>query len=63
MVPTVLVTGGSGYLGQFLVDRLSNVGWNVLFTYHSSQAPPFAATVRGFKVELNMWLLIFVYSF
>ncbi len=27
---TVLVTGGSGYLGQFLVEDLAAKGWKVM---------------------------------
>ena len=46
MAPTILVAGGSGYLGQFLVDRLGGGadGFTVAYTYHNSSPPPFATT-------------------
>ena len=33
---TVLIVGGSGYLGRFLVDAFREESWRVVFTYHSS---------------------------
>ena len=51
----VLVTGGSGYLGQFLVTRLAAAGHDVSYTFWSSADPcllPPAAAGRGYKVDL-----------
>ena len=57
MAPTVLITGGSGYLGQFLVNKFCCDDWNVVYTYNTSNPLPFAtinnkpATVTAFKVD------------
>jgi dTDP-4-dehydrorhamnose reductase len=53
MPPTVLITGGSGYLGQFLVDAFTrNYGWNVVYTYNTSTPPPFSTKpAAAFKVD------------
>lgn len=53
MAPTVLVTGGTGYLGQFLVDNMARSGWTVVYTYLSSAPPPFPPGATGFKVDLT----------
>lgn len=33
---TVLIVGGSGYLGRFLIDAFLEDSWRVVFTYHSN---------------------------
>ncbi|KAK9821055.1 hypothetical protein WJX74_006579 [Apatococcus lobatus] len=49
--PHVLVTGGSGYLGQFLVQKLQK-SYKVGFTHHSS-SPPSLGTSKAFWVDLK----------
>jgi len=49
--PTVLIAGGSGYLGQFLVDTFARDGWNVAYTYNTSTPPPFPKEPTAFKVR------------
>ncbi|KAL4533765.1 hypothetical protein Ndes2437B_g03094 [Nannochloris sp. 'desiccata'] len=51
MAPTVLIAGGSGYLGQFLVDKFARDGWNVAYTYNTSTPPPFPTNPTAFKVD------------
>ncbi|GAB5367192.1 hypothetical protein AAMO2058_001208600 [Amorphochlora amoebiformis] len=46
----VLVTGGSGYLGQFLVDRLAADGYTILATTHSHN-PELSVPVDKDNVE------------
>ncbi|KAK9904863.1 hypothetical protein WJX75_004139 [Coccomyxa subellipsoidea] len=46
--PVVLVTGGSGYLGQFIVQALAKANFQVAFTYHSTAAPSFDGDVQAF---------------
>jgi dTDP-4-dehydrorhamnose reductase len=47
-MPTVLITGGSGYLGKFLVDAFSRCeGWTVVYTYNELSA----GTRLKFKTE------------
>lgn len=53
MAPTVLVTGGTGYLGQFLVDSMARSGWTVVYIYLSSAPPPFPPGAVGFRVDLS----------
>ena len=50
---TVLVVGGSGYLGQFLVKHLAQEH-KVSFTFHSTSAPNFGANVQAFWVRALM---------
>eukprot|EP00850_Spirogloea_muscicola_P008554 SM000045S16299 [mRNA] locus=s45:759327:761370:+ [translate_table: standard] len=46
----VLVTGGSGYVGQFVAARLAALGADVALTYHSGGA---AADGRALEAALN----------
>jgi len=48
----VLVTGGSGYLGQFLVHALTAAGHHVVWTYHST-TPALSAPGQAFRVNLS----------
>ena len=52
---TVLVTGGSGYLGQILVQQLERDGRHRIgYTYMARPLPPGTfKTARGFKVDLS----------
>jgi nucleoside-diphosphate-sugar epimerase len=53
-VKTVLVTGGSGLVGRFIVDDLAARGWQV--TIAGRREPPpgsFAATVRYSRLDLD----------
>lgn len=53
-MPSVLVTGGSGYLGQFVVRDLVATGyWQVGYTYCSTSAPQkLPPNVCAFQVNL-----------
>jgi dTDP-4-dehydrorhamnose reductase len=48
----VLIVGGSGYLGQFLVQRLSTKH-NVLYTYHTHPLPDDAFPAQAAKVDVT----------
>ncbi|KAK9806933.1 hypothetical protein WJX72_007947 [[Myrmecia] bisecta] len=48
---TVLVVGGSGFLGQFLVQELA-AQYRVGFTYHSTEVPVFKGAVKSFWVNM-----------
>ncbi|GBF96423.1 hypothetical protein Rsub_09222, partial [Raphidocelis subcapitata] len=52
-MPTVLVTGGSGYLGQILVQALAKEGHRIGYTYLSHDLPSGALdkNARGFHVD------------
>jgi dTDP-4-dehydrorhamnose reductase len=50
MNKTLLITGGSGYLGTHLIRAAQAAGWKVFATYHSR---PFAL-VRGTAVPLDL---------
>ncbi|EIE18739.1 methionine adenosyltransferase regulatory beta subunit-related [Coccomyxa subellipsoidea C-169] len=50
--PVVLVTGGSGYLGQFLVQALAKANFQVAFTHHSTAAPILRGDVTAYWVDL-----------
>lgn len=54
-MPTVLITGGSGYLGSFLVQALGREGHRIGYTFLSHEAPSFSfgANARGFRVDLS----------
>lgn len=53
-MPTVLVTGGSGYLGQILIKALESQGHRVGYTYLTNEvAPGTFKNARGFKVDLS----------
>ena len=52
MALNVLVVGGSGYLGQFLVQHLCNKH-NVSYTYNSNPLPPSLFSAKPFKVDLT----------
>lgn len=47
----VLITGGSGYLGQFLIVALSNQH-HVAYTYLSKPLDPSSCNAAGFRVNL-----------
>jgi NAD(P)-dependent dehydrogenase (short-subunit alcohol dehydrogenase family) len=48
----VLVVGGSGYLGQFLVSKLAHSeGLELAFTHCSSDPPQFDAPTTAFKAR------------
>lgn len=59
----VLVVGGSGYLGQFVVRELSRAGYEVHFTYsqhadvaqltRAAEEEGVAKTVRAHRVSLQ----------
>ncbi|KAK9837139.1 hypothetical protein WJX81_005845 [Elliptochloris bilobata] len=50
---TILITGGSGYLGQFLVEDIAAAGYRVGFTHFSSAAPRLAGgSAAAFEVDL-----------
>ncbi|PNW70401.1 hypothetical protein CHLRE_17g718250v5 [Chlamydomonas reinhardtii] len=49
----VLITGGSGYLGQFLVHGLAELGYTVHYTYGSRQLASAPAGVVAHKVDLS----------
>ena len=59
--PTVLVVGGSGYLGQFLVQHLAS-HFQVSFTYHSTSAPNFGGGVESHWVGTDEQATICVCS-
>jgi dTDP-4-dehydrorhamnose reductase len=46
----VLITGGSGYLGQFLIVALSSAGLEVAYTYCNTALE--SCTVQAFKVNI-----------
>ncbi|KAL3155375.1 hypothetical protein ABBQ38_010936 [Trebouxia sp. C0009 RCD-2024] len=48
---TVLVLGGSGYLGQFLVQSLTR-SCRVGFTHHSTSPPDFGGSEQAFWLDL-----------
>ncbi|KAG2437923.1 hypothetical protein HXX76_005539 [Chlamydomonas incerta] len=48
----ILITGGSGYLGQFLVHGLAEQGYTVHYTYGSRQLASAPAGVVAHKVDL-----------
>ena len=53
---SILIVGGSGYLGQFLVDAFSSdadAKWNVFYTHHQSSPPPFRHPTTPFKVDIS----------
>ena len=53
-MPTILVTGGSGYLGQILIRELEAHGHRVGYTYLSQPVGPGTfKNARGFKVDLS----------
>jgi dTDP-4-dehydrorhamnose reductase len=52
MSHNVLVVGGSGYLGQFLVQRLSSKH-QVLYTYHTHPLPEDAFPAQAAKVDVT----------
>lgn len=43
----------AGYLGQHLLEHLSKLGHNVVYTYHSHPLPPLAFSARAVRCELN----------
>ena len=60
----VLVVGGTGYLGQHLLEALSKIGgdeaipYDLAFTYHSDPSPPQALLAAvphclSFRVDLR----------
>ncbi|EFN51622.1 hypothetical protein CHLNCDRAFT_140037 [Chlorella variabilis] len=51
--PAVLVTGASGYLGQFVVEWYAGKGWKVGCTYRTGEAPKFGSGVQVFRVDLG----------
>jgi nucleoside-diphosphate-sugar epimerase len=48
----VLVTGGSGYLGQFLIVSLSNQQHQVAYTYLRTALDPSSCSATRFRVNL-----------
>ncbi|KAL0051399.1 hypothetical protein WJX82_006672 [Trebouxia sp. C0006] len=48
---TVLILGGSGYLGQFLVQSLTK-HYKVGFTHHSTSPPDFGGVEQAFWLDL-----------
>lgn len=48
---TVLILGGSGYLGQFLVKKLTKY-YKVGFTHHSTSPPDFSGSEQAFWLDL-----------
>ncbi|KAL4426244.1 hypothetical protein ABPG77_009859 [Micractinium sp. CCAP 211/92] len=48
----VLVTGGSGYLGGFLVCHFAASGCHVGLTYHSNPPPSLPRNAQAFQVDL-----------
>lgn len=49
--PRVLVTGGSGYAGQFIAAALLQAGYDVAYTFLSTE--PTLAGCEGFRVDLT----------
>ena len=49
---SILVTGGSGYLGQFVIERLAAEGHNVYYVYHANPLPAGAYRAEGIKADL-----------
>ena len=49
----ILIVGGSGYLGRFLIDGFARAGWNVSFTFKTCGDLDFnrGLAVRGYKVR------------
>lgn len=49
----ILIVGGSGYLGRFLIDGFARAGWNVSFTFKTCYDLDFnrGFAVRGYKVR------------
>jgi len=49
----ILIVGGSGYLGRFLIDGFARAGWDVYFTFVTCGDLDFKGgfAVRGFKVR------------
>lgn len=53
MAPSILLIGGSGYLGQFLTNDFRRRGWQVVYTRHSAQPlPPYDLDAQCFHAEL-----------
>ncbi len=50
----VLVCGGSGYLGQFLVQHLAASGHAVAYTYATRELPPGALGADVISVQADM---------
>ena len=50
-MPSILITGGSGYLGQFLRQHLASCGHEVWWTY-SSALSEHTSGGRAFRVDL-----------
>jgi len=52
----ILIVGGSGYLGRFLIDGFARAGWNVSFTFKTCDDLEFNGgfAVRGFKVRRRL---------
>lgn len=49
MGKTVLIVGGSGYLGQFLLQELLLQGHRVSYTYQANALP--GSDAKGFKAS------------
>ncbi|KAG1679980.1 hypothetical protein FOA52_007044 [Chlamydomonas sp. UWO 241] len=53
MLPCVLVTGGSGYLGQFVITALKEAGFEVAYTYASKPLASAPEGVQAFQVDFK----------
>lgn len=48
----VLVTGGSGYLGQFLIQALADKKHNVVYVWATRELPGLPVGVTGVRADL-----------